>query len=323
MDQNTSSMKKVQQTLAASWKRRRDSDHAQTKRLLQERGVGLLGVPTELLDIIVEYSDLSTRFAAVQTSHQFYDSIDRLSPRLEYRILRNRFPLLATVMDADRSHAPAAPRELFRMYSQFFEGADDEALPEVMPTVGLDAYTLALEIVVIGTGSGTQVRPRESVFVGTGTLDTSNSNSSNAVVLFQVPRGLWTNVEQRMNWGRASDVRVKIVATRRVGARLQHAVLFDETLSEGDEETLYFDFGRLPMSSSTALRWFSGSNVADMHPGLDVWWNRNTNHQEPEGAWRHAPSTVHVQFSWSTPHDMNEQSLTDACLTFEHYVDWK
>ena len=40
---------KVQQTLAQTWKRRRDSDHATAKRLIEERGVGVLGVPNELL----------------------------------------------------------------------------------------------------------------------------------------------------------------------------------------------------------------------------------------------------------------------------------
>ena len=50
---------KVQQTLAQTWKRRRDSDHATAKRLIAERGVGLLAVPDELLDIILGYSDLS------------------------------------------------------------------------------------------------------------------------------------------------------------------------------------------------------------------------------------------------------------------------
>ncbi len=34
---------KVQQTLAQTWKRRRDSDHAEAKRLIAERGVGLGG----------------------------------------------------------------------------------------------------------------------------------------------------------------------------------------------------------------------------------------------------------------------------------------
>ena len=55
---------KVQQTLAQTWKRRRDSDHATAKRLIEERGVGLLRVPDELLDLILGYSDLRTRFAA-------------------------------------------------------------------------------------------------------------------------------------------------------------------------------------------------------------------------------------------------------------------
>ena len=40
----TKRVMKVQQTLAQTWKRRRDSDHATAKRLIAERGVGLLAV---------------------------------------------------------------------------------------------------------------------------------------------------------------------------------------------------------------------------------------------------------------------------------------
>ena len=128
---------KVQQTLAQTWKRRRDSDHAEAKRLIEERGVGLLRVPDELLDIILGYSDLATRFAAVQTSHQFSGSVARLSPKLEYRALRARFPLLATIMDSDPAHAPTPPNELFLTYSRFFDEGANAPRPE--PTVTLDA----------------------------------------------------------------------------------------------------------------------------------------------------------------------------------------
>ena len=161
---------KVQQTLAQTWKRRRDSDHATAKRLIEERGVGLLRVPDELLDIILGFSDLSTRFAAVQTSHQFSGSVVRLSPQLEYRALRKRFPLLAIVMDADPAHAPTAPRELFLTYSRFFGRGADAQAPRLEPTVALDSYTLAVELEEIGHPP---TRTKRSVFVGIGTVDTS------------------------------------------------------------------------------------------------------------------------------------------------------
>ena len=114
---------KVQQTLAQTWKRRRDSDHATAKRLIEERGVGLLRVPDELLDIILGYSDLRTRFVAATTSHQFCDSIARLSPRLEYQLVRKKFPLLARgnwAGMAERQTAPSTLRAQFR-----WSGPDD------------------------------------------------------------------------------------------------------------------------------------------------------------------------------------------------------
>lgn len=318
-------MKKVQQTLAASWKRRRDSDHAQTKRLLQERGVGLLGVPNELLDIIVEYSDLSTRFAAVQTSHQFSDAVARLSPRLEYRILRNRFPLLATVMDADRSHAPAAPRELFRTYSRFFgEDAVDFA-PRPEPTDALDTYTLAVEVEVFAVEVevfNTATHETESFFVGTGLVDASHTDKT--VYEISVPPGIFAVVDDRCEqegWHHL-NVRIKIVAARRVGARLQHAKLYCGVVDDGEIDFLSFEYGDLPNTGSTALRWYGG--VSEVVPGLIVSWDRELNPQDPVQTRRaNAPSTIQARFSWYNPGDIVDQPLTDACLTLEHLVDWK
>ena len=36
-----------------------------------------------------------------------------------------------------------------------------------------------------------------------------------------------------------------------------------------------------------------------------------------------APSTVVARFSWNNPGDIVDQPLADACLTLEHFVDWK
>ena len=130
---------KVQQTLAQTWKRRRDSDHAEAKRLIAERGVGLLAVPDELLDIILGYSDLRTRFVAATTSHQFCDSIVCLSPRLEYQLVRKKFPLLATALDADRSHAPAEPGRVTGRRPARRPGAGTYAAPTDIPAAATSA----------------------------------------------------------------------------------------------------------------------------------------------------------------------------------------
>ena len=88
-----------------------------------------------------------------------------LDPHLEHSLVVKRFPLLAAVMDAQPSPLDASaslpPRELFRTYARFFEGAADEEAPEPLPTATLDNYTLALELEV----RNTQTNRRESVFV--------------------------------------------------------------------------------------------------------------------------------------------------------------
>ena len=74
-------------------------------------------------------------------------------------------------------------------------------------------------------------------------------------------------------------------------------------------------------SSSAALRWFGEAN--ECSPGLTVTWNRHSVQQDLDGRWRqHAPSTINARFSWCNP-DIDDMPLADACLTLEHYVDWK
>ena len=36
-----------------------------------------------------------------------------------------------------------------------------------------------------------------------------------------------------------------------------------------------------------------------------------------------APSNLVARFIWDSPNDSNDMSVVDACLTLEHYVDWK
>ena len=36
-----------------------------------------------------------------------------------------------------------------------------------------------------------------------------------------------------------------------------------------------------------------------------------------------APSTLRAQFMWNATGDITEMSLADACMTLEHWVDWR
>ena len=63
------------------------------------------------------------------------------------------------------------------------------------------------------------------------------------------------------------------------------------------------------------------AGVTEMDALVDVRWTR--------GNWagyaerQNAPSTLRAQFRWSGPDDHVDMSLTDACMTLEHWVDWR
>ena len=114
-----------------------------------------------------------------------------------------------------------------------------------------------------------------------------------------------------------------------MGARLQHAELYNGTVQDGAEEYLFFGFEGIP-SVNTAFRWYE--IASDFGPGLSVDWLLQMPPRAPNTAVSisefttrraNAPSTVVAKFSWCHPSDVIDQPLADACLTLEHYVDWK
>ena len=133
----------------------------------QQHAVASLDLPADVLDVILKFSDLRTRYVAVQVCHEFCDSITRLSPNLEWHLLLKRFPLLQEILHAEvearglaeTDFKTVVPR-LFQTYSRF-EADNDDAAPEVVPTAGLDNYTLALELELIDHGGSS----KRSVFV--------------------------------------------------------------------------------------------------------------------------------------------------------------
>ena len=118
-------------------------------------------LPEVLLDAVLSYSDLRTRSLAVTTSHEFCESYARLAKTLEGRLVLERFPLLATCVDGRSKAAVPAPRELCQMFSQMFS---DDAAPLQASTVGLETYTLCLELQLVKGAT------RETLFLGSGTL---------------------------------------------------------------------------------------------------------------------------------------------------------
>ena len=78
---------------------------------------------------------------------------------------------------------------------------------------------------------------------------------------------------------------------------------------------MFFGYDGIPSASvNTSFRWYEAAS--EFEPGFSVDWVRSMT-----GA--NAPSRVIARFSWCHPGDIVDMSLADACLTFEHYVDWK
>ena len=163
---------------------------------------------------------------------------------------------------------------------------------------------------------------RESVYAGTGTVDTTSNDK--AKYEFAVPRGVFTAVDERISNG-PWNVRATIVATRRVGGRLQHAKLYCAESEDGTTDELYFELSsmRAPSEGATALRWKDQLAMrSDTHqvPDFSVCWVRHTG--PIAGRRANATSTVRVSFLWNG-HDLDDMLLADACLALEHYPDWK
>ena len=107
---------------------------------------------------------------------------------------------------------------------------------------------------------------------------------------------------------------------------MQHAKLYAGNDEDFDNGTLSFDPSVVP-TGLAALRWkFHADARADMwhDPEFRVSWTREMNYRDPPATRRqNAPSTIRAAFIWDTPNDRNDMNLSDACLTLEHYVDWK
>ena len=75
------------------------------------------------------------------------------------------------------------------------------------------------------------------------------------------------------------------------------------------------------LTPQAAFRWLGG--VTDWDAILDVRWTRDVIDVGDGPQRRDAPSTIRAQFRWSTPDDIVDMSLADACMTLEHWVDWR
>ncbi len=131
------------------------------------------------------------------------------------------------------------------------------------------------------------------------------------------------NLDFRVNCAQA---RARALSRRK--KRVFHTKLYDGQTEDGDADSMYFELDSVPITQdSVALRWRDRVALdSDMCllPTLQVSWIRELDLNDPIQTRReNAPSKVTVRFSWDLPGDVNDMDVADACMTLEHYADWK
>jgi hypothetical protein len=253
---------------------------------------------------------------------------------LEGRLVLERFPLLAACVDGRAKAAVPAPRELCQMFSQMFS---DDAAPLQASTVGLETYTLCLELQLV------KGETRETLFLGSGTLSPNPNNSRETRFQFAVPGGsdavdYYSSDDENYGLtppaeaglGRAEymmyehgyELEAKIVATRMHGGRLQFARLFHGHFGMF-EDGLRSIYQNIPGNNDkAAMAW--AERADGMKPQLNLYWmpGFQTATVSPLNAYfawgRHGGYEDDDEYGYNS--DMSE---ADARMTLEHYVDWK
>ena len=280
-------------------------------------------LPEDALGAIASFSDIKT-LTCVATCRALRDAAAKLSPRLEHALVLKKFPLLGTVVRSPEGSP--APGELFSTYTRFFEGPRRRPTrPE--PTAALDAYTLSLEIELYRTVNerhspwadvpASAIAERQSVYSGTGVL--REQSSSQPCYEFPIPAGVFERVDDLTS--RSWRLRAKVMASRRVGGRLQFAKLFQGGVLDWiDDGTVIFDWEEIPPNPENGGLLWQYRNMADhdlyVDPQVNIVWARES------GVFANRRSKVEARFKLMTEQDTFDMTLSDACLCLEHYVGW-
>ena len=268
---------------------------------------GLQAFPEDVLGAIIAFVDLPMRFTCVVACGAMRDAAAKLSPRLEHALVLRRYPMLATTGSSPTD--ATAPRDLLRTYKRYFRST--RRFAQTQPTTTLDEYTLSLEIDV------TQALPqpegalqrfrRRSLWIGTGTLSGGNSPAFE----FTVPAGLFEIVDDYVESG--WDLRANVMASRRIGGRVQVAKLFQGGVADWDETSIMFEWENIPHNRrNKALGWLQRVHDSEdlyMDAQLALYWDAEA-------------GKVDARFVFSTEHDREDMALSDACMTLEHFVEW-
>ena len=292
-----------------------------------------LGLRSDPLAEVLRFSDFGAVFACVAASRALRDAIDQLSPKLQYELVINRYPILATI--SCESDAALTPRELYVSHQQLL----GTCTLDFGPRLGLDGYVFSIEIEQ-GTpemrDNSVKRKPRgmKSVHVGTGTIRPVGEGTP---IYFDVPAGLWVDlphpqlVEEEPHW---MEWRVMIMASRR--GTHSRAILYRGWMEREHLEKLSMPMGGGGRNywghQSEAFGWLrnenGGESMGKDRPALDLSW-KLVDPELPEGR-----STIEAQFKWvcsdhnrrwdreqmwdpSDYHEPRSMCSWGACLTLE------
>ena len=289
-------------------KRRHVAESSDDDDVRPRTASGLQAFPEDVLGAVISFADLPMRFSCVVACRALRDAAAKLSPRLEHALVLRRYPMLATTGSSPTD--ATAPRDLLRTYKRYFRST--RRFAQTQPTTTLDEYTLSLEIDVTQALPQPEGAPqrfrRRSVWIGTGTLSGGNSPAFE----FTVPADLFQIVDDYVETG--WDLRANVMASRRIGGRVQVAKLFQGGVADfPDDQTIMFEWENIPHNRrNKALGWLQRVHDSEdlyMDPQLSIFWFAET-------------GTVDARFVFSTENDREDMSLSDACMTLEHFAEW-
>ena len=284
---------------------------------------GLTRFPEDVLGAIIAFVDLPMRFTCVAACSTLRDACARLSPRLEHSLVAKRFPLLRTF-----SNIGTAPSELFRTFKNFEGSAFTPTARMPEATIHLDAYTLSLQLEIrdrdqLESGQLGPWRTLETLYVGAGT----RSDDVYAAYEFAITPGLREQIEDAVD---LSKLRASIVASRRIGGKLQFAKLWEGGHQGwgwvGDE--IHFDKDELPFDRGNAALNFLKTRHDDTEmwedPFVDLVWRPDVDDNADRP--RDGPSIAEARIIWhrSEGHGEDEDTMPsrDAARCLEHYAVW-
>lgn len=274
---------------------------------------GIERFPEDVLGAILAFVDLSMRFTCIVACRSLRDACARLSPGLEYSLVVKRFPLLTTV-----SNHGTAPRELFRTFRGFETHRGPASSPA--PTLPLDRYTLLLQLETgeyrhpRTAGQPGPWRTQKVLHVGTGTL--SSDDEIGATYNFAIPPGVF----RRFIDNDHISLRANIVASRRIGGKVQFANIGIVGVNDIDEGGVHFDNDEIPFERENAALSFLKARHDDtdtwMDPSLCLSWQHEDINDD-------GPSSVEARIQWQMSEgDEDAMSLDDLSRCLEHYAVW-